>query len=146
MRKVLGALLAGLLVCGSTLDYADAAQQTSAPATATEAKTFLGDWTLALEGPNGPGSFDLSVKEEDDKVVGEIATATMDTQKITDVARTAKGLTLSYWFTYDGNPVDAVVSLTPADDGKVFARIDFAGGAYTMTGQATRKDKAAAPR
>jgi hypothetical protein len=144
MRKVLCVLVAAVLVCGA--EFTLAATQTGVPATAAEAKSFLGEWTLALEGPNGPGTFDLSVKEEDEKVVGEIATATMETQKITDISRTPKGLTLSYWFTYDGNPVDAVVSLTPAEDGQVAARIDFAGGAYTMTGQATPKDKAAAPR
>jgi hypothetical protein len=31
---------------------------------------------------------------------------------------------------------------TPAADGKMAARIDFAGGAYVMTGTATKKEKA----
>ena len=44
-----------------------------AQATAADAAPFLGDWTLALQGPNGPATFNLSVKVEDDKVVGEIA-------------------------------------------------------------------------
>jgi hypothetical protein len=37
--------------------------------------------------------------------------------------------------------VDAVVSLTPAEEGKVNAQIDFAGGSYVMTGTATKKGK-----
>ena len=79
-----------------------------------DVQRFIGDWTLALQGPDGPGTFDLSVKVEGEKV-------------------------LSYTFPYEGNPVDAAVSLTPEKDGKVAARIDFAGGAYTMSGTATRK-------
>jgi len=50
-------------------------------------------------------------------------------------------LALSYSFTWEGNPVDAVIKLTPAaDDGKTSAQIDFAGGAYVMTGSATKKE------
>jgi hypothetical protein len=67
-----------------------------------DVQRFIGDWTLALQGPDGPGTFDLSVKVEGEKV-------------------------LSYTFPYEGNPVDAAVSLTPEKDGKVAARIDFAG-------------------
>ena len=40
-----------------------------------------------------------------------------------------------------GNAIDAVVSLMPGTDGKTAAQIDFAGGAYTMTGTATKKEK-----
>jgi hypothetical protein len=48
---------------------------------------------------------------------------------------------LGYSFTWEGNPVDAVVSLTPGKDGPMAAQIDFAGGAYVMTGTATKKEK-----
>jgi hypothetical protein len=37
--------------------------------------------------------------------------------------------------------VDAVVSLTAAEEGKLNAQIDFAGGAYVMTGTATKNEK-----
>ena len=52
-----------------------------------------------------------------------------------------KSLMLAYSFTWEGNPVEAVVSLTPAPEGKTTAQIDFAGGAYIMTGTATKKEK-----
>ena len=95
-----------------------------------------------MEGPNGPAAFDLSVKIDKDKVVGEIASATLATQPITDITKSDKSLFLSYSFDYEGNPVPAVVSLTPGADGKVAAQIDFAGGAYVMSGTATKKEKA----
>ena len=113
-----------------------------AQVTAAEAAPFLGDWTLEMQGPNGPGTFNLSVKVEDDKVVGEISSDALPLQKIASISKTDKGLVLNYSFPWEGNSIDSVVSLTPGIDGKVAAQIDFAGGAYTMTGTATKKEKA----
>ena len=112
-----------------------------AQATAAEAAPFLGDWTLDLQGPNGPATMNLSVKVENDKVVGEIGSDATGTQKIASISKTDKGLVLNYSFPWEGNPIDAVVSLTPGTEGKTAAQIDFAGGAYTMTGTATKKEK-----
>jgi hypothetical protein len=109
--------------------------------TAADATPFLGDWVLTLEGPNGPGSFALSVNVEKEKVVGEISSETMPKQAITDVAKADKDLILRYTFTWEGNPVEAAVSLKPAADGKMAAQIDFAGGAYVMSGTAVKKEQ-----
>jgi hypothetical protein len=118
------------------------AAQPAAQVTAADAAPFIGGWTLTLEGPNGPGAFDLTVKVEKEKVVGEITGATMPTHPIPDVTKADQSLLLSYSFNYEGNAVDAVVRLTPAPEGKMNAQIDFAGGAYVMSGTAARKDKA----
>jgi hypothetical protein len=111
------------------------------PATAADAAPFIGDWTLTLQGPNGPGSFELSIKTDKDKVVGEIANANMATLPITEITKADKTLVLRYLFTWEGNQVDAAVSLTPGAESKTNAQIDFAGGAYTMTGTAAKKEK-----
>ena len=66
----------------------------------------------------------------------------MPTQAIADVTKADQSLVLAYSFDYQGNAVHAVVSLTPAADGKMSAQIDFAGGAYVMSGTATKKEKA----
>src|SRR5262245_36027409 len=106
------ALVAGLLAsvasaAPSVVNAAQAGTQVS-PA---DAAAFLGDWTLTLQGPNGPGVFDLTVKVEKEKVVGEISNQQMPTQPISDVSKVDKSLMLSYSFTWEGNPVGAVVSL-----------------------------------
>jgi len=139
------ALLAGSFIASVVAAPVVNARQSAAQVTTADAAPFLGDWTLTLQGPNGPGSFDLSVKvdkEDKEKVVGEIANAQMATLPITDISKADKTLVLRYTFTWENNPVDAAVSLTPAADGKVAAQIDFAGGAYTMTGTAAKKDAA----
>jgi hypothetical protein len=116
--------------------------QTAAQASAADAGPFIGEWKLELTGPNGPGGFDLTVKIAEGKVAGEIIGAGMPPQPITDISRTDKSLVLRYSFDYQGNQVAAVVTLTPAADGKTSAEIDFAGGAYLMTGTATKKETA----
>jgi hypothetical protein len=125
------ALMAGLLT-----------PQLTAQVTASDAAPFVGDWSLALQGTNGPGTFDLTIKVDKDKVVGEIKNPELPAQAITDITKVEKSLVLRYSFDYQGNPVDAAVSLTPAEGGKTNAEIDFAGGAYVMSGTATKKEKA----
>ena len=63
-----------------------------AQVTAADVAPFVGDWTLEMQGPNGPGTFNLSVKVEDDKVVGEIGSDALPTQKISSISKTDKGL------------------------------------------------------
>ena len=110
---------------------------------ATDAAPFVGDWTLALQGPNGPGTFELSIKVEKENVTGDISSEQLPKQPIREISMADKTMNLAYSFTWEGNPVEALVSLTPATDGKVTAQIDFAGGAYIMSGPATKKEKPA---
>ena len=118
------------------------AEQAARPATAADAAPFVGDWTLTLQGPNGPATFALSVNVEKEKVVGEISSEQLPKQPISTISLADKTLVLDYSFTWEGNPVATVVSLTPAAEGKTTAQIDFAGGAYIMTGTAVKTDKA----
>lgn len=139
-----GALAATLLSAPALIAFgaeASVTWQAAAQVTPAEAAAFIGDWTLALQGPDGPGTFELSLTVEKEKVIGEISSEQLAKQPISTIGRTDKGLTLGYSFTWEGNPVDAVISLTPGADGKVKAEIDFAGGAYIMSGTATKKDK-----
>ena len=138
------ALVAGILAMPPAGRAASTtgAEQAARQATPADVAAFVGDWTLTLQGPNGPGTFALSVNVEKEKVVGEIASEQLPKQPITNISMADKTLVLGYSFTWEGNPVDAVVSLTPAAEGKTTAQIDFAGGAYVMTGTAAKKDKA----
>lgn len=108
---------------------------------AADAGPFLGDWVLTLEGAQGPGKFNLSLRLENDLVVGDIGSEQLATQKFTSITKNeGKGLSLSFSFPYEGMTVDAIVSLVPASEGKMDAGIDFAGGAYTMSGTAAKKE------
>ena len=147
MTNAVRALALGIFVLVSPLPGAAgaaAAPQGAAPISAAEAAPFLGEWTMALQGPNGPGTFTVTVSAEKEKVTAEIVADAIGKQPITSIALVDKSLVLGYSFNYEGNAVDAVATLTPDKEGKTAAHMDFAGGAYTMTGTATRKDKPAA--
>jgi len=132
--------------CAAGAEAVRQAAPAAGQATAADAAPFVGEWTLALQGPNGPGTFDLSVKVEKEKVSGEISSDLLPKQAVRDISLVNKSLTLSYTFTWEGSPVEAAVSLTPADGGKMTAQMDFAGGAYVMTGTAAKKESAKQPR
>lgn len=132
-------LVAGLWMSASPTIAS--AVQAGTQISVADATPFLGDWTLTLQGPNGPGTFDLTIKVEKEKVVGEIGNPQMAAQTITDVSKVEKTLVLNYSFNYEGNPVSATVTLSPGADDKTVAQIDFAGGAYVMSGTAAKKDK-----
>jgi hypothetical protein len=137
------ALVAGALTTHTTFLAASAPAgiEQGRPATPADAAPFVGDWTLTLQGPNGPGTFALSLNVEKEKLVGEISSEQLPKQPISSITMAEKTLVLGYSFTWEGNPVEAVVSLTPAAEGKTTAQIDFAGGAYVMTGGAEKREK-----
>ena len=136
-------VVAGVLTLpAATVDAAARVAQSAGQITAADAAPFVGNWTLTLDGPNGPASFELSVKVEQDKVAGEIKSAELPAQPITDITKADKSLILRYSFDYQGNQVPTVVSLVPAEEGKTKAQIDFAGGAYVMSGTAAKKEAA----
>ncbi len=135
-------VVAGLLTSLAGTASPAVPAQAAGQVTAAQAAPFVGEWSLALQGQNGPANFELTIKVDKDKVVGQIAGAEMPAQPIASIAMVDKSLVLRYAFDYQGMSIDTVVSLTPATDGKVSAEMDFAGGAYVASGSATRKEKA----
>ena len=125
----------------ATVAFAAPAQAAAAAPTIAPADLapFLGEWTLALSGPNGPATMVLSVRTEKDKPAADLTSEAMPKQSISDFSMSDKSLVMGYSFTYEGNPVSAVIYLTPVLDAGMNAQIDFAGGAYVMNGTATKK-------
>ncbi len=112
--------------------------QAPVPATPENAASFVGDWTISAEGQQGPVQIGLSIKVDAGKVVASLAMGQQDAQPITDISLNGKSLLLRYSFDYQGNAIDASVSLVPAGE-KYTAELAFAGGAYTMSGTAEKK-------
>jgi hypothetical protein len=147
MRRI--ALVAAALFTGVVTSFhatAAAAAPTgpagaAAAVTTAEAAPFLADWTLTMQGQNGPATFTVSLRVEKEKVVGDVTSDAVPTRPIDDLSMAQKSLVLSYTFPWDGNPIGAVITLTPGDEGKMAAQISFADGAYVMTGTATKKEQ-----
>jgi hypothetical protein len=137
-------ILAASLAAVPALSYAQQpAQAAAAPAapgavTAADAKPFLGDWSVAGESPMGPFIVNVSVKVADGKVVGEISSDIQAPTPVNDVTKTGNNLILRYSFSYEGNDIPAVLTLTPKED-KLDAFFSFADGAFEMGGVGTKK-------
>ena len=108
------------------------------PLRPADAKALLGDWTIVATGPQGAITMLLTLNVQEDKVVGDISSDAMGKNRITSVTKFGDDVVLRYSFDYQGNPVPAVVTLTPAGE-NLKASFDFADGAFTMPATATRK-------
>lgn len=128
----------GFMLAATGLAAQQAGPAAPAALAPADVAAFLGDWTLNVESQMGPSALALSLKDTAGKVTGEISSDMMPKAEITDISKAGTSLILKYGFDYQGNTVPVVVTLAPAAD-KITASLDFAGGAFMMTGTATKK-------
>jgi hypothetical protein len=127
----------GVLVVAVTLAAEAPAHAQLAPA---DAGDFMGAWTLVLESPQGPFEQELTVKEEEGKVIAVITSMIQpEGQKITDVAKVGKDLVMKFAGNYQGNAFDAKITVTPTEEGKATVAFDVNNGQFAMSGSGTKK-------
>jgi hypothetical protein len=107
-------------------------------AVAQDAKAFLGDWVLTIEGRRGPQERPLTIKDTGGKLSAELGGGRGGPVTITDVTVKGNEATLKWdQETPQGNfPV--VMTLT-LKDGTLTVKQDFAGGQFTQSGTGKRK-------
>lgn len=121
----------------AVLPFAAAAEAQLAP---TAAGAFMGGWNLSLDSPQGPFEQALVLKDEGGKVVGEISNQMQpDVQKVTDVTMKGTDLVLKFAGNFQGNPFDAVITMTPDGSDKCKVVFDVNAGMFTMNGTGTKK-------
>jgi hypothetical protein len=134
MKRLLGIL--GLVLL---LSPAAAGAQGVAPA---DAGDFMGVWTLTLESPQGPFEQNMTVRDEGGKVVAELTSQMQpEAQKVTDVSKEKGDLVLKFAGNFQGNPFDAVITLTPDGADKAKVVFDINGGQFSMSGTGARTTK-----
>ena len=134
MKPLLG--IFGLVLL---LSPAAAGAQGLAPA---DADDFIGVWTLTLESPQGPFEQNLTLKDEGGKVIGEMTNQMQpEVQKITDVSKEKGDLVMKFAGNFQGNPFDAVITITPDGADKAKVLFDINGGQFSMSGTGTRTKK-----
>ena len=107
-------------------------------AVAQDAKAFLGDWVLTVEGRRGPQERPLNIKDTGGKLSAEMGGGRGGPVAITDVTVKGDVATLKWNQETPQGAVDVVMTLT-LKDGTLTVKQDFAGGQFSQTGTGKRK-------
>ena len=112
----------------------------AAQLTVADAGAFMGTWSLNLESPQGAFEQTMVLKDEGGKAVAELSSQMApDVQKVTDVSKKGDDLVLKFAGNFQGNPFDAMITLTPDGTDKAKVTFDVNGGQFTMSGTGTKK-------
>jgi hypothetical protein len=104
-----------------------------------DAGAFMGNWTMSMESPQGLFEQELSLKDKDGKVIGELTNAVMAPTTITDITKSGADLVMKYEGNYQGNVFAATLTMSPDGTNKAKVVFDVNGGVFTMSGSATKK-------
>lgn len=112
----------------------------SAQLASADAGNFMGSWTLTLDGPQGAFEQSMVLKDEGGKAVAELSNEMQpEVQKVTDVTKAAEDLVLKFAGNFQGQPFDAVITLTPDGADKVKVTFDINAGQFSMSGTGVKK-------
>ena len=105
-----------------------------------DAANFIGNWTVTLDTPQGSFDQTVVIKDEGGKVVAEMSSQMQpDVQKVTDVSKKGDDLILKFAGNFQGNPFDALITMSPDGADKCKLLFDINGGQFSMNGAGTRK-------
>src|SRR5687767_11095768 len=107
-------------------------------AVAQDAKAFLGDWVLTIEGRRGPQERPLNIKDTGGKLSAELGGGRGGPVTITDV--TVKGSEAILKWNQQGpqGEIPVVMTLT-LKDGTLTVKQDMAGGQFSQSGTGKKK-------
>lgn len=105
---------------------------------AQDAKAFLGDWVLTIEGRRGPQERPLNIKDTAGKLSAELGGGRGGPVAITDVTVKGSEAILKWNQDTPQGAVDVVMTLT-LKDGALTVKQDFAGGQFSQTGTGKKK-------
>jgi hypothetical protein len=109
-----------------------------AVAWAQDAKAFLGDWVLTVEGRRGPQERPLTIKEDGGKLSAVLGGGRGGDVTISDVTVKGNEATLKWSQDMQGNSIPVVMTLT-LKDGALTVKQDMAGGQFSQNGTGKKK-------
>lgn len=100
-----------------------------------DAKTWMGDWLLTVEGRRGSQEQTLFVKDSGGKVAAQLAGGRGGPIDITDVSKAGNDLALKFKRSFGGNDIDVKMTLSMQADGTLKVAQDQNGNATAGTGK-----------
>jgi hypothetical protein len=105
---------------------------------AQDAKAFLGDWVLTVEGRRGPQERPLTIKDTAGKLSAELGGGRGGPVTVTDVTVKGSEAILKWSQDMQGTAVPVVMTLT-LKDGALTVKQDIGGGQFTSAGTGKKK-------
>ena len=105
---------------------------------AQDAKAFLGDWVLTIEGRRGPQERPLTIKDTAGKLSAVLGGGRGGDVTITDVTVKGSDAILKWNQDTQQGPIDVVMTLT-LKDGALVVKQDMAGGQFSTSGTGKKK-------
>jgi hypothetical protein len=103
--------------------------------TTADAKAWLGDWVLTIEGGRGPQERTLTIKDMGGKVVATLGGGRGGPIEIADVTKKGSDVVLKFKQQGRGGEQDVVMTLSLQGDGSVKVSQDVGGNARGGTGK-----------
>ena len=101
----------------------------------SDAGSWIGAWTLTVEGRRGPQEQELTIKDTGGKVTATLAGGRGGPIEITDVSKTGNDLVLKFKRSFQGNEVDVKLTLAAQADGTLKVSQEQGGNPTTGTGK-----------
>ena len=105
---------------------------------AQDAKAFLGDWVLTIEGRRGPQERPLTIKDTAGKLSAVLGGGRGGDITITDVTVKGSDAILKWNQDTQQGAIDFVMTLT-LKDGALIVKQDIAGGQFSTSGTGKKK-------
>jgi hypothetical protein len=105
---------------------------------AQDAKAFVGDWVLTVEGRRGPQERPLTIKDTGGKLSAVLGGGRGGDVNISDVTVTGSEATLKWSQEMQGNSIPVVMTLT-MKDGALTVKQDMGNGQFTQNGTGKKK-------
>ena len=102
-----------------------------------DAKTWMGEWTLTLQGGRGPQERALTIKDASGKVAATMGGGRGAPIEIADVSKKGMDLVLKFKQTGRGGEVDVILTLSMQPDGTL--KVTQVAGANTTEGTGKKK-------
>ena len=105
---------------------------------AQDAKAFVGDWVLTIEGRRGPQERPLTIKDDGGKLSAVLGGGRGGDVNISDVTVKGSEATLKFSQTTQQGDIPVVMTLT-MKDGALTVKQDMANGQFSSAGTGKKK-------
>ena len=100
-----------------------------------DAKAWMGEWALTIQGGRGPQERQLTIKDMGGKVVATLGGGRGGPIEISDVSKKGSDVVLKFKQQGRGGEADVVMTLSMQADGTLMVKNEVGGNAQTGTGK-----------